>query len=50
MWHAWGIGDVYAGFWWGIPRARDHLEDLDADGRIILRWLFGKWNGGHGLD
>jgi hypothetical protein len=40
MWHAWGTGEVYAGFWWGIPREGDHLEDLDADGRIILIWIF----------
>jgi len=45
MWHAWGTGKVYAGFWWGIPRERDHLEDVDAVGRIILRWIFRKWDG-----
>ena len=25
---------------------RDHLEDPDVDGRIILRWTFRKWDGG----
>jgi hypothetical protein len=24
------------GFWWGILRERDHLEDLGIDERIIL--------------
>ena len=24
---------------------RDHWGDPDADGRIILRWIFGKWKG-----
>jgi hypothetical protein len=25
-------------------RERDHFEDLDVDGRIILRWNFRKWD------
>jgi len=25
---------------WGNLRERDHWEDPDADGRIILRWIF----------
>jgi len=29
---------------------RDHLENPGIDGRIILRWTFMKWDGGHGLD
>ena len=24
---------------------RYHLEDLDVDGRMILKWIFNKWNG-----
>ena len=26
-------------------RDRDHWGDLDIDGRIILRWIFRKWEG-----
>jgi len=34
----------------GNLRERDHLEDADVDGRIILEFIFRKWDGGHGLD
>ena len=33
------------GFWWGNLRERDHWGGPDADGRIILRWIFRKWEG-----
>jgi len=36
--------DTYTGFWWENMRERDHLKDPDIDGRIILRWIFRKWN------
>jgi len=35
---------VYTGFWWGNLKGRDHLENLGKDGRIILRWIFEKWD------
>ena len=41
---------MYTGFWWENLRERDHLEDPGLDGRIILRWVFKKWDSGHGLD
>jgi hypothetical protein len=31
-------------FWWGNLRERDHLEDPGINGRIILRWIFRKWD------
>jgi len=37
---------VLTGFWWGNLREGDHLEDLGADGRIILKWIFKMWDGG----
>ena len=48
--HVWGRGEVHTGFWWGNLRERDHLEDSGVDGRTILRWIFGKWDGEHGQD
>jgi len=29
----------------GNLRDRDHLGDPGIDGRIILRWIFRKWDG-----
>jgi hypothetical protein len=29
----------------GNLRERDHWGDPDVDGRIILRWIFRKWEG-----
>jgi len=35
---------VHVGFWWGFLREREHLEDSVVNGRIILRWIFRKWD------
>ena len=45
-----GEGDEYSGLWWGNLRQGEHLEGPGVDGRIILRWIFRKRNGGHGLN
>jgi hypothetical protein len=51
MEQVWGSGEVHTGFPWGKLGERDHLEDpgidgRDVNGRIILRWIFKKWDGG----
>jgi hypothetical protein len=30
----------------GYLRERVHLEDPGIDRKIILKWIFGKWDGG----
>jgi hypothetical protein len=50
MWQVSVIGEVCTGFWWGGPREGDHCEDLGIYGKIILKWIFSKWVGSHGLD
>jgi hypothetical protein len=37
MWHVWGRGEVFTGFWLGGLKGRDHWEDLGVGGRINLR-------------
>jgi len=45
-----GEGRGVYGVWWGNLRIRDQLGDPGVDGRIILRWIFRKWDVGYGLD
>ena len=35
-----GAAEVHTGFLWIDLMERDHLEDLDVDGRIILKCIF----------
>jgi hypothetical protein len=40
-----GRGDVHTELLLGKLRERDHLEDIGVEGRIILKWIFKKWDG-----
>jgi len=42
MRHVLEMGELHTGFWCGDLREIDHFEDPGVDGRIILRWIFGK--------
>ena len=45
-----GRVEVFTWFRWANLRERDHLGDPGVDGKIILRWIFRKWDAGYGLD
>jgi hypothetical protein len=34
----------------GRPEGRNHVGDPGIDGMIRSKWIFKKWDGGHGLD
>jgi hypothetical protein len=40
-----GKREVHTGFWWGDLGEDDPLADPDVDGKIILNWIFKKWDG-----
>jgi len=46
MYHIWGRDELYTGFWWGSLGERDHWGGPGVDGRIILKWIFRKWDVG----
>jgi hypothetical protein len=39
-----GRGEVCTECWWG--NMREDMEDQGVDGKIILRWIFRKWEVG----
>ena len=39
-----GRGEACTGFWWGNLKERDHWRDPGVDGKIIIRWIFRKWD------
>jgi hypothetical protein len=41
-----GREEVCTEFWWETTREREHLVYPGIYGKIILRWIFGKWDVG----
>jgi len=39
-----GERGVYTGFPYGNIKKRNHLLDRGIEGRIIIRWIFRKWD------
>jgi len=50
MWHVCEIREVRTRVWWGNLRGRYHLEDPGVDVRMILKWIFNKWDEGNEWD
>jgi len=42
----WGVESFIQGFGGETKKERDHLGDPSVDGRIILKWIFMKWDVG----
>jgi hypothetical protein len=40
----WGRAEAYRRIWWETLRKRELLEATGVGGRIILRWIFIKWD------
>jgi hypothetical protein len=45
MWNAWARVEVPAGFWLENLKERVYLKDLSLEERVILKWIFNKWDG-----
>jgi hypothetical protein len=41
----WKKRGMHARFWWETWKERDHYEDLDIGGRIILKLTLERWDG-----
>ena len=44
MRYGWRTGEVPVGFWWGDVMEGDHWECVSLRGRMILKWIFKKWD------
>jgi len=40
----WETREIQTGFLWGSLKERVHFEDLGVDRRIILKWIFKRWD------
>jgi hypothetical protein len=43
-----GRDEACTGVWWGNLKERDHWVDQGVEWRIILSWIFTKWDVGVG--
>ena len=45
LWYVRETVKVHTEICWADLRERDHLEHVGLNGRIILKWIFKKWDG-----
>jgi hypothetical protein len=45
IWRVWGRVEMHTELWWGNMRERDYVKDLGIDGRVLLKWIFKKYDG-----
>ena len=45
MWHVWETGEVNTRLLAGRPEGKRPLGRPNVEGRIILKWMFKKWDG-----
>jgi hypothetical protein len=41
---------IHIGYWWESQKERDHYEDQDVRGWIILKWILLGWGGRNWID
>jgi hypothetical protein len=34
---------MHVELWWESQKERDNCEDIDLDGRIMLKWILERW-------
>jgi hypothetical protein len=39
MWYAWGRAEMCTGLGVRKSKGKIYMEDLDLDGRVILKWI-----------
>jgi hypothetical protein len=50
MWHTWERREMCRGFWWEIPKERDHSVDRDVDGIMGSVLILGRMTGVRRVD
>jgi hypothetical protein len=44
MWQEWGRREMHIRYWWENQKERDHWEDVDVGGKMIVKWILEKYD------